>query len=541
MRAYFFLLLSGLVTFVSAQSYTERYRPQYHYTPAKNWMNDPNGLIYHNGQYHLYYQYNPSGDVWGNMSWGHAISNDLTYWEEQQVALSAFDAPAGPLSEFYFSGSAVSDDIHSSGLGNSTRTPLVAAYTSYYPNDVTLPNNQTVRGGTQAQSIAYSTDDGLTWTEYAGNPVLPLPPSPYEDQWRDFRDPFIFWHEQGHHWVMVVSLPQLHKLLIYTSKNLTQWEHVSEFGPANAVGGVWECPNLFPLPLDGKKSNIKWVLMMGINPGGLAFTGSSATQYIVGSFDGKTFTADADSAYDPSSGKANWLDYGPDYYAAATYNGLGNFERVAITWMNDWAYATIIPTFPWRSAMTIPRKLTLEKIDGQPRLLSTPHSNLQSLKHGPPLYSKHWDSIPTGSVTLPVSGKVLDITLTFSSGKSSKHLGLGVRTNGMNNGTIIGYDFTTTQMFVNRNASSDASSFSSLFPGVYYAPLHSKDGTIKLRILLDWSSVEVFGGRGESTITAQIFPSDANTGISLFSNGDAKDVRIKVESVSSAWDISSHK
>lgn len=228
------LIFGGFLAFVGAQSYNETYRPQYHFTPAKNWINDPNGLLYHKGQYHMYYQYNPTGDVWGNISWGHATSDDLIRWKEQPIALDAFTTPpSGPLNEFFFSGSAVSDDNNTSGFGNGTRAPLVAMYTSYYPNNITLPGNQSIRAGTQAQSIAYSTDDGLTWTEFAGNPVLPLPPSPYENQWSDFRDPFVFRYDQGGYWVLVVSLAQLHKLLIYTSQDLKTWKHVSEFGPVN--------------------------------------------------------------------------------------------------------------------------------------------------------------------------------------------------------------------------------------------------------------------------------------------------------------------
>jgi levanase/fructan beta-fructosidase len=531
-----FLLGGGLLAAVNAQTYTERYRPQYHFTPAKNWMNDPNGLIYHKGKYHLYFQHNPTGDVWGNMSWGHAVSRDLMHWEELPVALSAFDTPpSGRLSEFFFSGSTVYDKNRSSGFGSRGRAPLVAAYTAYFPNDVTLPNNQTVLGGTQAQSIACSSDDGLTWTEYEGNPVLPLPPAPYEDQWKEFRDPFVFWYEPGDHWVMAVALPQLHIILIYTSDNLKDWKYVSEFGPVNAIGGVWECPSLFPLPVNGKKSDLKWVMVIGINPGAPTFNGASGTQYMVGSFDGETFTGDDDSVYDPASGKANWLDFGPDFYAAATYNGLDNYERVAITWMSDWAYAGVTPTSPWRSAMTVPRALTLEKFNNKLRLMSSPHANLERLERGRPLYSKEWRSIDTSKMDLPVSGKALDITLTFSHGSNSRQLGVNVRASGNDEGAVIGYDFTIQQMFVSRNSPSDDSSFSTLYPGTYFAPLVAENGRVKLRILLDWSSVEVFGGRGESTITAQIFPSDSNTGVSLFSNGDAKNVKIQVEEVSSVW------
>ncbi|KEF62739.1 uncharacterized protein A1O9_00712 [Exophiala aquamarina CBS 119918] len=519
----------------NVQNYTERYRPQYHWTPAKNWMNDPNGLIYHKGQYHMYYQYNPTGDVWGNISWGHAVSPDLLHWEEQLIALNAFETPASPLAELFFSGSAVFDEKDSSGFGKGRDAPLVAAYTSYYPNDTTLPNKQMVRGGTQALSIAYSTNDGLTWAEYEGNPVIPSPPAPYEDQWQDFRDPFVFWHEKTCQWVMAVSLSKIRKLLIYTSTDLKKWEHVSEFGPANGVGGVWECPSLFPLPLNDDISDLKWVLVLGINPGGPAFTDASATQYFVGTFDGRNFVADADNLYAASSGKANWLDYGPDYYAAATYNGLDNYERLAIAWMSDWAYAPLIPTSPWRSAMSVPRKLTLEKLNGQVRLISAPIQSLKSLERAAALYSKQWGVISSETVAIPVSGKSLDISFAFCPGKSSTNVSLGVRTSGEGNGTLIGYDFATQQMYVDRNSATDNSSFSPKYKGKYFAPLKAANGAIKLRILLDCSSVEVFGGHGESTITAQIFPSDQNTGISVLSDGDVTDVEIQIHEIQSVW------
>jgi len=498
-------------------------------------MNDPNGLIFHKGQYHLYFQYNPTGDVWGNISWGHAVSSDLLHWEEQPVALNAVKTPASPPTELFFSGSAVYDDKDSSGFGDGGEGPLVAVYTSYYPKDAILPNQQTIRGETQAQSIAYSADGGLTWTEYEGNPVIPLPPAPYEDQWQDFRDPFVFWHEQSHRWVMAVSLSKLRKLLIYTSTDLKEWDYVSEFGPANGVGGVWECPSLFPLPLNGSKSNIKWILVLGINPGGPAFTDASATQYFVGSFDGRSYVADVDSVYDPSSGKANWLDHGPDYYAAATYNGLDDYERIAIAWMSDWAYAPLIPTSPWRSAMTIPRKLSLEEVNGQTRLISAPVQTMKSLEHEASQYSKHWSVISSKEMDIPVSGKSLDIILAFCAGEGARNISLGVRASGGQNGTLIGYDFATQQMYVDRNSATDDSSFSSKYKGKYFAPLKARSGATNLRILLDWSSVEVFGGQGESTITAQIFPSENHTGMSLVADGDVTDVELQIHEVQSVW------
>jgi sucrose-6-phosphate hydrolase SacC (GH32 family) len=673
---------------VHAQSYQEQYRPQFHYTPAKNWINDPNGLVYHNDQYHMFYQYNPTGDIWGNISWGHAVSPDLMHWEERPIALNTFDAPSGPGTELYYSGSAVTDTSLSSGWGSPSNPPLVAVYTSHYAQDLTLANGTQVRSGQESQSIAYSLDDGLTWKEYEHNPVILTPPSQYAaEHYQNFRDPFVFWHAPGKYWVMAVSLPNAHKVLFYTSSNLKTWEQVSEFGPVNAVGGQWECPSLFQLQVDGRKSNTKWVLMLGLNPGGVALPQGSGTQYVVGSFDGKTFTADSDSVYPPQApidsttfedwsvptfsdsswtatgdfvgrgpsdgqvltlwdkgdtstgtltsknftvstnyiqfqigccsnphnastygtsessetginliidgkvvqsttgvngggviwrswhvadmigrsakielvdtsvggfghldvGKivftntalplqARWADWGPDYYAAVPWNGLPSNQHTAIGWMNDWAYATQIPTSPWRSAMSIPRDLSLKTIQGKVQLIQDPHKSLSTLEGGRALLKQSWSRIPqSSSVDLPLTAKTYDLVLTFRAGKSSSRFGIDVRSGSGGAGTRIGYDFKTAQMFVDRTASGD-SSFNALFEGVYYAPLSADSkGLVTIRVLLDWLSVEAFGGQGESTITAQIFPAEGNVKTKLFVEGDVEKVSLNVKPVKSIW------
>ena len=259
---------------------TPDHRPAYHFSPAKNWMNDPNGLVFHKGVYHLFFQYNPLGDVWGNMSWGHATSKDLVHWQEQSVAIP-FDANEG-----VFSGSVVVDTTNSSGFGTRKNPPLVAMYTSAY-------TPASGRDGIQAQSLAYSTDDGRTWTKYSGNPVIDL-------NSREFRDPKVFWYAPAKEWRMVAVIATEHKVLIWRSANLKAWTRLSEFGPRNATGGVWECPDLFPLAVDGDRRHVKWVMLVSLNPGGIA--GGSGTQYFVGDFDGTTFTADGPATYDPPTG-----------------------------------------------------------------------------------------------------------------------------------------------------------------------------------------------------------------------------------------------
>jgi sucrose-6-phosphate hydrolase SacC (GH32 family) len=271
---------SGLVaalTYATAAPngmYSEPFRPQYHFTPEKNWMNDPNGLVFYQGEYHLFYQYNPFGDKWGHMSWGHAVSPDMVHWHPLPLALPEEDGV------MIFSGSAVVDWHNSSGLGTEGRPPLVAIYTGCRIAD-----------GTQFQCIAYSNDKGRTWTKYAGNPVINI-------NSKDFRDPKVQWHEPSKRWIMTVSLSALHQVCFYASTNLKEWTLLSKFGPANATSGVWECPDLFQLPVEGGGEK-RWVLAVNINPGSIA--GGSGGQYFIGQFDGTRFTADAESLLAPAA------------------------------------------------------------------------------------------------------------------------------------------------------------------------------------------------------------------------------------------------
>lgn len=563
-----------------------------------------------------------------------------------------------------------------------------------------MPSGKTVQTNQQAQSIAYSLDDGMTWTAYdAANPVISDPPAPYSDQFLNFRDPNIFWHKPTKNWIAVLSLAELHKLLIYKSKDLKNWTLASEFGPVNAVGGVWECPNLFPLSVDGDNDNVKWVAMIGLNPGGPPGTIGSGTQYVVGNFDGTTFTAEPDNLYsgttpppsdsidfadfegtgsftdlgwtptgdligrspvngtlsgqnpvtgylgkrlvntflngdattgtltsksfaiskryinfliggghdfnntavhlrvngqivrsatgtnseslswqswdvgsllnqtaviqivDTSSGGwghinvdeisfsdsmarshvANWVDWGPDFYAAQSYNGLPPNEHIAIGWMNNWQYGGLIPTSPWRSAMTIPREFSLKTIDGKATLVQMPTEKWGSIVSRKGL-DQSWSSVKQGTKSLGSVGNALQIDLSFSdrepAGAESSQFGIIVRaTPDLKQQTRIGYDFATKEIFVDRSQSGDVS-FDSTFPATYDAPLAANaKGQINLRIYVDWSSVEVFGGEGETTMTAQIFPSDSATHAQIFSvGGNTQNVRIGINEISSAWD-----
>ncbi|NGO46722.1 GH32 C-terminal domain-containing protein [Streptomyces ureilyticus] len=794
--------------------YSETYRPQFHFTPEKNWMNDPNGLVYYKGEYHLFYQYNPNGNSWGDMSWGHAVSKDLVHWEELPLALSHDDE------EMVFSGSAVVDWNNTTGFGTKKNPPMVAIYTSAYKN-----------GGKQAQSLAYSTDRGRTWTKYQGNPVIDIGSD-------NFRDPKVQWHAPTKSWLMTVSLSAEHKVRFYSSKNLKDWELLSDFGPAGATGGVWECPDLFPLAVDGDPDNIKWVLVVNINPGGIA--GGSAAQYFIGDFDGKKFTAEDKGSYTPPTGevvqdfegsgfgewtttgsafgqgpaagsvdgqegvegfdgkglgnsfhggdgatgtltspqftvdspylnfkigggrhpyeagtvmdgappegtvladfeggtygdwtatgdafgtapatgtlpgqqgvsgflgdglansflkgdastgtltspeftidkkyvnflvgggnhpagsanptavellvdgqvvhsatgkdaealnwaswgvgdlagkkaqlrivddntggwghlnvdhivlsdtqarrvsqetsvnllvdgkvvrsatgadsetldwasfdmrpyagkkaqlqvvdmntggwghvladqftaaekpaksvvqRADWADYGKDYYAAVSWENAPGGKRYMIGWMNNWDYGQSVPTSPWRGAQSVPREMALRTVDGQVRLTSKPVGSLTSLRQKRPAIAS---GITVKNTSKPLTsrgskGKALDIEATFSL-KDADRFGLKVRTGAAGEETVIGYDATTQELYVDRTRSG-VGDFNSTFPGVQTAPLKAKNGKVKLRILVDWSSVEVFGGNGEAVITDQIFPDPASTGVEVFAEG----------------------
>ncbi|CEL07892.1 Putative Invertase (Fragment) [Aspergillus calidoustus] len=536
-------LLGTLASQSLAEPYHEPYRPQFHFSPGRGWMNDPNGLLYVNGTYHMFYQYNPAGTTWGNISWGHATSEDVTHWEHQPVALLARGFPDN-VTEMFFSGSAVADERNTSGFGrggdgDGDTAPLVAIYTSYYPISQTLPSGKKVRENQQSQSIAYSLDQGQTWTTYdEANPVILEPPTAYGDQYQEFRDPNVFWHEPTGKWVLVVSLAKVHKLLVYTSDDLKNWSVASEFGPYNAVGGVWECPSFFPLPVDGDESNVKWVAIIGLNPGGPPGTVGSGNQYILGDFNGTVFTPDQGSIH--TDGEANWLDFGPDFYAALVYNGLPEYQRTVIAWMNNWQYATEVPTSTWRSAMAIPRRISLKTINGKMRVVQEPEENWNSITSK--LQTAYFASLPEGVHNLGSLGKSLAINLTFSDrndANSSAASEFGIAFLGTQNftqQTRVGYSFATKQVFLDRRTSGN-SSFDGTFASIYHAPLlPSEEDKVTLRIFVDWSSVEVFGGQGETTLTSQIFPREDATYARLFSSGGlTENIDLSVSEINSVW------
>jgi len=474
-------------TFKESMAYQEPFRPQYHFTPAANWMNDPNGLVYHQGVYHLFYQYYPDDIVWGPMHWGHAVSKDLLHWEHKPIAL--YPDEHGLI----FSGSAVVDVNNTSGLGSTDNPPLVAIFTYH-----DLAKEEA--GGTdyQTQGIAYSLDNGDTWTKYEGNPVIP------NTTIKDFRDPKVFWDGKTAQWAMALVAGD--HLQLFASDNLINWTFMSEFGKdQGAHGGVWECPDLFELPVAGTDET-KWVLLISINPG--APNGGSGTQYFVGDFDGTTFTSDQE--------EEKWIDWGTDNYAGVTYNNTPNGERIFIGWMSNWEYARDTPTEVWRSAMTLPQTLSLAKIEGAYELLNYPIDEVNTLLEE---NTKESMEVPAGKSLSRELGKgdqsevrfmtlSQDLLITFSN-EAGEQLTL----------TMQG---DTKQLVLDRSESGLVN-FQENFGNIQRMPMPNlPSGEIEMRIFLDASSVEIFINKGQYVMTAQLFPTQPYTTLTLKNGGIAE-------------------
>ncbi len=421
----------------------ERFRPDYHHTPTYGWMNDPNGMFYKDGVWHLFYQWNPYGSMWENMTWGHSTSSDLTHWEAQPTAIVADDLGA------IFSGSCVVDHENTAGFGKGA---VVAFYTS--------------AGESQTQSMAYSTDNGRTFTKYEGNPVLTANAP-------DFRDPKVFWHKETQRWIMVLAVGQ--EMQIYSSPNLKQWTMESRFGQEYGNhGGVWECPDLFQLPVRGTGQQ-KWMLICNINPGGIF--GGSATQYFIGQFDGHQFTCESKPEV------TKWMDYGKDHYATVTFDNAPEGRRVALAWMSNWQYANEAPTKQYRSANSIARDLDLFTDGGETYCGVTPSKEMLSLRGKP-------QKQLTEACEVVVSLKgTTDITLLNAKGEQ----------------VTMRYDAQKQTFSMDRTKSGDVG-FSENFACTTTAPTH---GQMKqLRLFIDRSSIEAFDGEGRMAMTNIVFPSE---------------------------------
>lgn len=420
----------------------EKYRPVYHHTPAWGWMNDPNGMFYKDGVWHLYFQYNPYGSQWENMTWGYSTSTDLIHWTFQGAPIEA-DA-WGTI----FSGSAVVDHNNTAGFGKGA---VVAMYTS--------------AGENQTQSIAYSNDNGQTFTKYDGNPVL-------TSNTPDYRDPHVFWNEDIKRWNMIMAEGQ--HMDIYSSADLKEWKLESQFGAEYGNhGGVWECPDLMKMKVRGT-DQYKWMLLCNINPGGPF--GGSATQYFVGQFDGHKFTCES------APEVTKWMDYGKDHYATVTFDNAPDGRRVAMAWMSNWQYANQVPTMQFRSANSVPRDLDLYEYQGQTYCGVTPSPELAAAR--PKKATKTLTEACEMVVTLKGNA-----TITLANDKGEQ--------------VVMTYDEKSRTFAMDRTKSGQKE-FSDDFAALTVAPVHGKMS--QLRLFIDRSSIEAFDADGKMAMTNLVFP-----------------------------------
>lgn len=450
----------------------DQHRPYFHFTPDSMWMNDPNGMVFHDGVYHLFYQYYPDSTVWGPMHWGHATSKDMISWEHKPIAL--YPDQHG----YIFSGSAILDIENTTGFGIAENPLLVAIYTYHDPVGA-----KEKKIDFQTQGIAYSLDNGDTWQKYEQNPVLLNPGI------RDFRDPKVRWFEPTERWIMTLAVKD--HIRFYSSPNLIEWKLESEFGKdIGAHGGVWECPDLFPLTLEGSDEQ-HWILIVSLNPGGP--NGGSGTQYFVGEFDGTTFT--------PNDTNIRWIDFGPDDYAGVTWSNTG-YRTLFIGWMSNWKYANIVPTVKWRSAMTIARELTLKEVGEDLIVHSMPVVEFD--QYTEEVYTKENLDIE-GSYSVSEQARV-----------HSPHFMLDLEVEAPNDFTIelsndvsnvvsLSYDKASNSFSIDRSKSGNTS-FHILFGKTINASRYSSASTMDLKLIADAASLEVFADGGSTVLTSIYFP-----------------------------------
>lgn len=479
--------------------YDQPYRPQLHFSPREHWTNDPNGLVFFRGEYHLFFQYNPFGDQWGHMSWGHAVSKDLLHWRELPVAIPEKDGV------MIFTGSIVIDHHNTSGLCANNSECMVAVYTG---------SGNTSQGPRQTQNIAFSQDNGRTWIAYARNPVLDVHTA-------DFRDPSVFWDDKQQQWIMAVALPKEHIVRFYSSPNLKEWTKLSDFGPAGDVAGDWECPDLLQVPVTSGTAGDTWALKVGLNPG--APQGGSGEQFFLGSFDGKSFTQS------PEPGSHGWTNYGKDDYCAISFNHLPkNQNPVLLGWMSNWQYAAKLPTSPWRGQMSLPRRLSLlrdqkglalkqEPIIGPLRTDSTPFSMTTS--------GQHKDKIALQAVPYE-----LDVQF----GKDSvETFGIRIYSDELH-WTEVGFDTKRGEFYIDRTRSG--LTVAPEFPTKTTAPLVA-GRPYDLTLVVDRSSIEAYTQSDTIAMTNLIYPPSQINRIEFFSVGN-KPVTVagRIWKLRSIWD-----
>ncbi len=462
------------------QPFNELHRPQYHFTPAAHWMNDPNGLVYYDGEYHLFYQYHPDSSVWGPMHWGHAVSKNLMKWSHLDTALCPDDLG------YIFSGSVIMDLENTSELGSKRSPPMIAFFTHHAPADKKKGRHKAL----ETQSIAFSVDKGRTWTKYENNPILSNPGID------DFRDPKVIWDESFNQWVMVLSAHD--RIKFYTSNNLINWSYVSDFGPHQGTQGFpWECPDIFPL-LVKETSITMWILLVSVQNSGP--NGGTATQYFIGDWDGVKFN---------NTNPANdslWIDTGKDNYAGVTWSNIPHKDgrKLFIGWMSNWQYAEVVPTEVWRSAMTLPRELTLNETKAGLRVFSKPVSEARTIR-------KKTFLIPSqniiGQIYLDKINEsnegLLEIELEFV--RTEKYTCEIILSNEQQEQITIGFDPILNTFYIDRTK-LDTAEFSEHFSGTHHSiPLEYCNPALKFWIFLDHSSVELFADDGRNVMTDIFF------------------------------------
>jgi fructan beta-fructosidase len=464
------------------------YRPAFHFTPPAHWMNDPNGLVFYDGEYHLFYQHHPHSNVWGPMHWGHAVSRDLVNWQHLPIALVPDEQG------MIYSGSAVVDWENTAGFGKEALVTFFTYNKNYY----------------ETQNLAYSLDKGRTWTKYEGNPVLTPPPDT-----PDFRDPKVIWYgsRESGHWVM--SLAAGRSIRFYTSKNLREWEFSGSFSGHGSADGVWETPDLFELPVDGGPAT-RWVLTVGIGNGGPA--GGSATQYFIGGFDGTNFQSENPPEV------TLWADWGADFYAPQSWSDEPNGRRIAIAWLSNWKYAIFTPTEAedWRSAFSVPRELSLRRTDAGIRLAQQPIAELESLRGE----HRHWENVTVGpaqNLLAGLEGDQYEIIAELEPEPDTKEFGFSLRA-GSDEQTVVKYDMERCRLVIDRTHSGSVD-FHADFAAVHAADLALRENRLRLRILVDRCTLEVFAQDGLLSLTEAVFPSAGSRGLEFFTTGGGLKVR----------------
>lgn len=467
----------------------EKFRPAFHHTPVYGWMNDPNRMFYKDGVWHLYYQWNPYGSKWQNMTWGHSSSTDLINWQHHPAAIE----PDGLGT--VFSGSCAIDKDDTAGFGSDA---VIALYTS--------------AAASQVQSLAHSNDNGNTFEIYPGNPVITLE--------SEARDPNMFWNEATGEWNLVLAHALEHEMLVFTSPDMKQWTLQSAFGKGlGAQDGVWECPDLFELAVDGSDQK-KWVLICNINPGGPF--GGSATQYFIGEFDGKTFTPDRDA---DGNVPTKWMDYGKDHYATVSWSNAPDNRRTVIGWMSNWQYAAEVPTMQYRSANTLPREIGLFRAsDGEIYTSCTPSPEIGALRGNASVKKRSFTAgKKSRTFALPeANGGICEITLEITP-KKGVPVNLTLANEAGNKVEMVYNPAESTFSF--DRYQSGQTDFSQDFPAITTAPAFTDGGNLRLRIFIDRSSIEVFEQNGRFAMTNLVFPESPYTTLSV--NAPAGNARIE--------------